>query len=308
MQGTEKDLNLKTGTNETELFVFHVGDQQFGINALKIRELMQFDPKGVTRIPEMPAAFLGTTLFRGRVVPTISLQQYLDIPESKDNDRRIVLYCEFNSMTIGFTIDKIVGLNRLSWKDIQAPSAVIDSAAITGIAIIDNQQVSILDFEYLTENILKGSGENIDLATSSTQLDPSLSKFTILMCDDTMVIRKKLKHMLEATGFRQIQIFENGQELYDQLEKYQQIAKSEGKKISDYVSLVISDIEMPRMDGLTLCKNIKSLSNETPVLIFSSMINEQIEAQAKSVGADACISKSDGYNLVPTIKHLLKVL
>jgi two-component system chemotaxis response regulator CheV len=153
---------------------------------------------------------------------------------------------------------------------------------VTAIALADKREITILDFESITFNILGDEIFDSVKGQPSTDVQANLLSKKIYIADDSHVIRKKINLLLEKTGFTDLHFFENGQLIYD--------AVTSG---NEKVDLVLSDIEMPVMDGLTMCKTLKSSFPEIPVIIMSSMVNDQISVKCQSVHADASISKGE---------------
>lgn len=303
----KQDILLESGNNEIEVFEFIIGNQSFGVNALKISELTQYKSLLVTQLPQMNESVYGTTLFRGKVVPLINIGKYLGIAPIEDTapERKVVLFCEYNKRVYGFMIDKIVSIHRLNWSQIQPPHKSMADNVVTAFAIVQGKEVSILDFETITYSLL---GEEIFQNLSETPAKIAgyyPEKMVIYVADDSSVIRKKVNSLLEVAGYKQLRFFENGQGLYDAVLVLAKHAEANGQKLNQYLNLILTDIEMPAMDGLTLCKNIKKDHPQMPVIVMSSMINEQIALKCQSVKADGSLSKSDMLSLPPLLERLL---
>jgi two-component system, chemotaxis family, chemotaxis protein CheV len=299
-----KGILLESGTNEIEVFAFIVAGQTFGVNALKIAELSRFTALPLTRLPKINNCILGTVLFRDKIVPVVSLTQYLKLPDDGDESKKVVLFCDFNKQIIGFLIDQISGIHRMSWQDIQPPNMLLSKSTITGVAVSQGHEIAMLDFELLTETILNPQGHQ-PTTTGPSVSNVSYDDAVILACDDAPIIRKKLRFVLEKAGFKKLKIFDNGQELFNEFEKLVSLAKGAGEPLQKHVSLIVTDIEMPRMDGLTLCKKIKDSYPQIPIVIMSSMINDQISVKCNEVGADESLSKSDFDLITKSVeKHL----
>ncbi len=289
MNGSQTDILLESGTNEIEIFEFILNDQSYGINALKISEAVEFKNLTVSKVPNTEDAFLGTALFRGAVTRVIDLRVALNIPIKANNPRPIILFCEFNRTTIGFLVDDVKGIHRISWKNVQSPSQSLNSRAIIGFAIIDDTNISMLDFESI---ILSLFGMNYpERRTDQITL---AENFKILAADDSPLFRKKVVHSFKQISAQNYEIFENGAQLYDRFAELH--AKNEP------VHLVITDLEMPQMDGFSCCKKIKSLNSRVPIVILSSLINDQIARKCTEVGANESINKSDFDELTNVIK------
>lgn len=301
------DILLESGNNEIEIFEFIVGNQSFGINALKISELTQYKSLTITQLPQMNEAIYGTTLFRGKVVPLIDIGKFLGMAsaEKEPEERQVVLFCEYNKKVYGFMIDKIVSIHRLDWTQIQPPHKSMADNVVTAFSIINGKEVSILDFETITYTLL---GEEIfkELRPPYEHKEAyNPESLTIYIADDSSVIRKKVLSLLEVLGYKNIRLFENGQLLFDALLSVKKACDEKEERITSMVNLVLTDIEMPAMDGLTLTKNIKSIESALPVIVMSSMINDQIALKCQSVKANASLSKSDMLSLPGLMENIL---
>jgi two-component system chemotaxis response regulator CheV len=311
-----QSILLESGTNEIEVFEFFLGQQSFGINALKISELNRLEDHKIVPIPNTHPCMLGTVIIREKLVPVVDLKKYLELPTSSADEKlskKAILFCDFNKKIVGFIVDQISGIHRLFWNNIQPPPILLmGNTQITGIALVGNKEVALLDFEQITEDVLKNQNENNSGSLKLINTESSLLKsmglsrdqFKILACDDTPIIRKKLQTILAEQGFKDIKIFNNGSDLFDDVSL--QFQTSPDRQIKQ--TLVITDIEMPIMDGLTLCKKLKTLDQNIPVIVMSSMINDQISAKCREVNANESVSKSDFDQIIPLIDKLLASL
>lgn len=289
MSLSQTDILLESGTNEIEIFEFILNNQSYGINALKISEAVELKNMKINHVPNTDPAFLGTVLFRDTITRVIDLRIALNIPINTKNPRPILLFCEFNRTTIGFLVDDVKGIHRISWKNVQSPSQSLNSRAINGFAIIDNTNISMLDLESL---ILSLFGMNYP--ERRTDQFVVAEKFKILAADDSPLFRKKIVHSLKQMNAENFEIFENGAQLYDRfLELHQK---------NEPVHLVITDLEMPQVDGFSCCKKIKSLNKSVPIIILSSLINDQIARKCTEVGANESINKSDFDKLTDSVQ------
>ncbi len=276
----QAEILLQTGTNEIEIFEFVLEKQRYGINALKVREVTQFHSEKVQHLPMMPHGMMGTVLLRNQVTNVINLRVSLSLPQQEKVLRPILLFCEFNRQILGFVVDEIIGINRVSWSQVHSPSPIINSPAITGVAIVGNREITMLDLESIIISIY-----GFDQNAESKNLVAFPEDFKILFAEDSPLFRRKITWLMEMMGAKDFEIFENGALL---LERFTQL-QSTGKKIG----LILTDIEMPQMDGFSCCKKIKVLSPETPVIIFSSLINDQIGRKCKEVGANESLNKEE---------------
>jgi len=276
----QAEILLQTGTNEIEIFEFIVEKQRYGINALKVREVTQFHPDKIQELPQMPAGMMGTVLLRNQVTNVIDLRATLDLPKNQNILRPILLFCEFNRQILGFVVDEIIGINRVSWSQVHSPSPIINSPAITGVAIVGNREITMLDLESV---ILSVYGFDHTDDKKSVMTFPH--DFKMLFAEDSPLFRRKITWLMDMMGAKDVEIFENGAQLF---ERFQQLNSAKQK-----IGLILTDIEMPQMDGFSCCKKIKAIDQDVPVIIFSSLINDQIARKCKEVGANESLNKEE---------------
>jgi two-component system chemotaxis response regulator CheV len=292
MSKEQNEILWQSGTNEIEIFEFVVDGVRYGVNALKVKQVNQFQPDKIQQLPMMPVGMMGTMILREEVIKIVDLRIALGLTRTQRAERSILLFCEFNRQVIGFLVDEILGIHRVNWSQVQSPSSLLNTTSITGVALIGNQQVSMLDVESL---ILTMFGSDIKFETKEDIHFPA--DFKILVADDSPLIRKKIKWLLDKLQAQDVEMFENGAQLF---QRFSELHSSQKK-----VGLVLTDIEMPQVDGFACCKKIKTMAHQVPVVIFSSLINEQIERKCKEVGADVALNKEDFEKLSATIANLV---
>lgn len=294
----EPSILLEAGTNELELLVFRLGQIPFGINVAKVREIIQ--PRTTIKIPHAPPAVEGSFKVREEVLTLINLGRYLDIEtDDRPLSERMVIVVELNQTRCGILVDEVQRIFRLKWERIQAPSQyLIDlDAPISGTVNIDQCVVLIADFETIVGHIL--NVQSIEMS-NATVTETSPQQARILLADDSSLVRQALIRNLTQKGFTGLTICSDGQHAWETIE-------SQRHHPNGPFDLVLSDIEMPRMDGFSLTKRIKDDPelNHIPVILFSSLINEANLHKGQSVGADAQISKPNGEQLVQTLLTFL---
>ncbi len=223
----------------------------------------------------------------------------------------LVLVMEFNDLKTAFTVDGVNRIHRVSWESISPLSPFLSDTAtkFTGSMNIEGREILIVDMERVVTDILPG-GQNlfpVEIDNSHPNFDKR-KDLTIFLAEDSTVIKKRVIQELAHGNYVKTQAFPNGKECYDAIVSLQKQAQAEGKPITDYLRGVISDIEMPAMDGLALCRNIKDVLNikDVPVIMFSSLINEQIARKCEDVGANDYISKPQFSQLVNLLdKHCI---
>ncbi|MEJ2201297.1 MAG: chemotaxis protein [Desulfuromonadaceae bacterium] len=309
---------LESGTNEIELIEFYLGKQSFGINVHKLREIIPYDEEKTTVLPESPPSVFGTFLVRGQTIPLIDLSAHLNrLPdlsdEEKERTRKVVLVCEFNLCINGFLVDGVNQIHRMSWKDIHPLSSVIEcyKPRFTGSFNIENREILIVDLEHIISELDSGAGMSYDASAdedvvggeSALSLEERRAQKKVLLAEDSAIIRDSIVRLLAEAGYRQVSSFVDGEACYQAISRLKQDHIDAGTPAGRPFDLLISDIEMPKMDGLTLCRMIKedAVLGSIPVIMFSSLITEQMVHHCDQVGADNYISK-------PQIGELIKIL
>ncbi|MDR3073089.1 MAG: chemotaxis protein [Deltaproteobacteria bacterium] len=295
---SQTNILLDAGTNELEVVEFHLDEEgyrgYYGVNVAKVLEIIREQP--VTTMPQMRhPAVLGAFPHRdGRVVPLVDLALYLGKKRTATQEPKIIV-TEFNHIITGFLVSGVNRIHRLSWQEVEAPGSFLQNMsrnAITGVVRLEGRVVFILDMEAIVgeldpalairlEGSLAGGGDGV--------------VYTVLHADDSGNVRSLVKGLMEKSGrFKVIQT-PNGEEAWRLLEKFRREEEAGAAPVSQRIQAVISDIEMPQMDGLTLCRKIKEDSklNKLPVALFSSLITDRLEHKGESVGADAQFAKPD---------------
>ncbi|GER68125.1 chemotaxis protein CheV [Weizmannia acidilactici] len=297
----EQGILLESGTNEVEIVEFHAGGSYYGINVIKVKEIIM--PVPVTAIPHAHPYIEGIIQLRGEVLPVVNLRKVLGQQvQMGENDKFIVT--EFNQQKIVFHVDSVTKIHRFSWGQIEKPSEMYTGASshITGVIKNGGDMILMLDFEKIIAEINPQTSIRVEDVKKLGKRERSNKR--ILIAEDSGLLRGLLHDTLLEAGYEKIEFFENGKEAYDYLVG---IAES-GKNVTDEVQLVITDIEMPLMDGHHLTKKIKQSSelNVLPVIIFSSLITDTLRHKGEMVGADAQISKPEINQLILSIdEHVL---
>ncbi len=273
--------------SDIQILEFMIGKQSFGINALRIRQVIKFEEQSLSPVPGTNSCVLGTIIFQEESVPVVDLGLYLGIKCSTEVKFRIILICELNNQTNGFVIDDIRNMVRISTDEIQQRSYAPDQEGISIIGVLhrDNRQVMLLDFQDITAELFGVKIGEIEAIEEQHQLEG-----TIFLADDSHSIRRIISNIFESAGFNRYQLFENGNQLIAAMKKRQQ----EGdKSIEIAVPIVVTDLEMPGMDGIALCREVKEISPKTQVVIMSSLISSQVIDRGRQAKADDFISKED---------------
>jgi len=291
---------LENGTNELEVLQFELDGNSYGINVAKIKEIIPY--QDVTPVPNSHPSIEGIFMPRDTMITAIDLKNCLQRGQSEPGGLFIIT--SFNKLDIAFHVDAVKGIHRVSWKDIIKPSAAVSSSDVsisTGIVKLDEKLVIILDFEKIVTDINPETGLK---ASEILELgDRTRSDVPILIAEDSVLLNKLIVDSLRKAGYVNLIHTQNGQEAYDII----QDCKARGT-LKEHVQCVITDIEMPLMDGHRLTKLIKSdpATENIPVVIFSSLVNEEMRKKGEALGANAQLSKPEIGNLVRTVDGLVQ--
>lgn len=298
----ETNILLENGTNELEILEFCLAGYSYGINVAKIREIVTYQP--VTPIPNSHPSIEGIFMPRDAMITAIDLRNCLGRGEAEPGGMFIIT--NFNRLNIAFHVENVLGIHRVSWKEIVKPDESIGSveeSVVSGIVKRTDKLIIILDFEKIVSDINPETGlktSDIDALGARQRKD-----VPILIAEDSALLNKLIVECLKKAGYENLIHTENGQEAYDIISHY----KEEGT-LHDHVRCVITDIEMPKMDGHHLTKLIKEddETSKIPVVIFSSLVNEEMKRKGEALGADAQLSKPEIGNLVKIIDELVDKL
>ncbi len=294
----ETNILLESGTNELELLEFFVGEKDYGINIAKVNEIMTY--REVTPLPAAPDEIEGLFMPRDKIITVVDLHKVLgnQLPAGSDG---LLILCEFNRLDIAFHVTSVKGIQRISWSNIEKPPTVANNSTMgisTGIAKIEGRIIIILDFEKIVSDL--NSSASLDMSgidhietSRDTRFDTK-----IVIAEDSPFLNQLVVNAITDAGFHNIASFSNG------LEAWNYISSFSGKEnVRESIGLVVSDIEMPQMDGHRLTKLIKSDESlkQIPVFLFSSLIDETMKRKGESVGADEQFSKPQIASLIQAI-------
>lgn len=291
---------LENGTNELEVLEFTLDGNFYGINVAKIREIINYQE--VTPVPNSHPSIEGIFMPRDKMITAIDLKNCLQRGESKPGGLFIIT--NFNKLDIAFHVDSVVGIHRVSWKDIIKPDSTVSSTEegiSTGIIKLEDKLIIILDFEKIVSDINPETGLRVQEIDELGQRERS--NVPILIAEDSALLNKLIVDSLKKAGYDNLIHTENGQQAWDVIRE----CKAEGT-LRDHVQCVVTDIEMPLMDGHRLTKLIKDddATKDIPVVIFSSLVNEEMRRKGEALGANAQLSKPEIGNLVKIIDSLVK--
>ncbi|MBR1866644.1 MAG: chemotaxis protein CheV [Lachnospiraceae bacterium] len=300
----DTNILLESGTNELEVLEFTIAGNHYGINVAKVREILPMT--GITPIPNSHPCIEGIFMPRETIITVINLGKALGFPESADRKNNMLIVTNFNNLNIAFDVDQVLGIHRVSWEDIVKPDATVNAPGAgiaTGIIKKLESLIIVLDFERIVEEICPDT--SLKMSELKELGERERNEIPIIVAEDSPMLQKLVKDALLQAGYTNLHIYSNGQEAWDRL---QELKKNNG--IEYGVRCVITDIEMPQMDGHRLVRLIRSdeALKHLPIIVFSSLINEDMKRKGERLGADAQISKPEIINLVACIDNLVQGL
>lgn len=297
MMNRKKGILLESGTNELEIVEFGIGNNKFGINVIKVKEII--NPVPITMVPQAHKNVEGIIELRGEVLPVVNVATALGFPASSEPEEDKFIVAEFNKQKIVFHVHSVTQIHRISWGQIEKPSDMYQGqdSQIIGVVKLNGDMILLLDFEKIVVEINPESGINIQQVQKLGKRERSDKR--IVVAEDSPLLRKLLYDTLSEAGFEYLEFFENGKDALAYIEN----AAKETETIAEKIQMVVTDIEMPQMDGHYLTKRIKGdkALAKLPVIIFSSLITEDLRHKGQMVGADAQVSKPEITELIALI-------
>lgn len=307
-----KQIDARTklaGSNKLEMLLFSLGtnldsgrEETFAINVFKVREVMRVPE--ITRAPDMPPSVEGMISLRGKLVPVIDLIKYVGI--RNETPPQIMIVTEYNGHTQGFLVESVDTILRVDWSVMKVPPEMLTvqmGGLITAVTELkDGRIVMMMDVEKILADT-SSYGDDLSIAA----LKPlDLGDHTVFFADDSVVARKQIQKTLEALGIKSM-FATNGKEAWQELQKIAARAEATQKPVKNYVNLILTDIEMPEMDGYVLTRHIKSDQRfmGIPVLMHSSLSSSANQQLGKSVGVDEYVPKFDPQKLAEVLTRLL---
>ena len=295
----DTNILLESGTNELEILEFTLGENHYGINVAKIREILQYQP--ITPVPNSHPSVEGIFMPRDTMITVISLRSCLGMEPTEDEGLFIIT--NFNKLNIAFHVDQVIGIHRVSWEAIIKPDSTINTkgaSTSTGVIKLEDKLVVILDFESIVSEISPETGLRVNDVDQMTERDRNESP--ILIAEDSPLLSKLITECLKKAGYTNLIVTADGQEAWDKLQEL-----NASGDIQKKVHCIVTDIEMPRMDGHRLTKLVKSNDDmkSIPLVIFSSLVNEEMRRKGELLGADAQLTKPEIGQLVGAIDKLI---
>lgn len=295
------DILLESGTNELEVLEFSVGGNFYGINVAKVREILPYQRP--TQVPNADPSIEGIFMPRDTIITIVDLAVALHLKHDNSTEKDMYIVTNFNNLHVGFHVNRVEGIHRVSWSEISKPDVTVNDASngiATGIIKLEQRLVIILDFEKIVADISPETSlkiSDIDALGNRTR-----NNLPILVAEDSPLLSRLLHDCLLKAGYTNVTLTMNGQEAWNKLCEYK-----ETHAIKENVACVITDIEMPQMDGHRLTRLIKEDKElqQVPVIIFSSLVDIDMKRKGESVGANAQLSKPEIGSLVTTMDSLL---
>lgn len=308
-----KNIDARTrlaGTNKLEILLFTLGldprtgrRETFGINVFKVREVMRTPP--ITAAPEMPSSVEGMVSLRGVLVPVVDLAKYAGM--GTDSPREIMIVTEYNGHTQGFLVEAVDTILRLDWSQMRVPPDMLTAnlgGLVTAVTELPGPKlVMLLDVEKVLSETTRYDDEFLFKGIEPIEAEEPI---TVYFADDSSVARKQIERTLDVLGVRYVGTV-NGRAAWDELEKLASYAAASGRKVKDLVALVLTDVEMPEMDGYILTKKIKSdpRFEGVPVIMHSSLSGMSNQQLGRSVGVDEYVAKFEPQRLAEVLRRLI---
>lgn len=308
-----KNIDARTklaGTNKLEILMFSLGldrrtgrEETFGINVFKVREVMRIPQ--ITRAPEMPEAVEGMVSLRGALVPVIGLAKYAGI-ESEEKPE-IMIVTEYNGQTQGFLVKAVDNILRLDWSAMRVPPAMLVAqmgGLVTAITELkDGRLVMMIDVEKVLSETSKFDADELIIKSVKPL---GKENRTVFFADDSSVARHQISRTLDAMQVKYIAAI-NGRQAWDELSRMADYADASHTQLKDLVQVILTDVEMPEMDGYMLTRKIKSDKRFAgiPVLMHSSLSSSSNQQLGKAVGVDEYVPKFEPQKLAQTLTRLL---
>ena len=297
----DTNILLESGTNELEVLEFTIAGNHYGINVAKVREILPMTK--ITPVPNSHPCIEGIFMPRDTIITGINLVRALDFPEAANCSSDMLIVTNFNNLNIAFDVEQVLGIHRVSWKDIVKPDATVNAPGAgiaTGIIKKLESLIIVLDFERIVEEICPET--SLRMSEIAELGERERNNIPITIAEDSPMLQKLVTDALTQAGYTNLHVYANGQEAWDSL---QELKKNNGV---DYgVRCIITDIEMPQMDGHRLIRLVRSdeALKHLPIIVFSSLINEDMKRKGERLGADAQISKPEIGQLVACIDNLI---
>jgi len=306
MVGSKRAIESDSGIqSKLQLMEFIIAGGHFGINVAKVDEIMKYSQHPITPMPNSNPFVEGIFRPRTDTMTVINLAAYMGLPPSQDEERDILIITKLNNVKTAFHVHGVEAIEAVAVSDIEKPDVTIyggEEGMSTGIAKYGDKLITIVDFE----KVLYDISPNLGFSDSGLNRlgERNRSDKPILIAEDSPLLERQLLSSLEKAGYVNVVCTSNGQEAWNLLQSY----KKSGDPIEQHVCAVIADVEMPLMDGHKLLSLIKedNILGHIPVLIFSSLISDDMKETGSKMGAIGSISKPEIAELVTLLdQHIL---
>ncbi|AEA78623.1 chemotaxis protein [Vibrio cholerae] len=325
MSNPSSTILTESGTNELEIIEFHLEKVlpdgrtktcYYGINVAKVREVIRVPE--TTDYPNAQPHMIGVFSSREILTPLVDLAGWLGVPTSTDISKKYVIVTDFNRMTNGFLIDSISRIHRISWNDVESPSQFLEAGeqdCVVAVVRQDKKLIMILDFEKIIADINPElSMEKYDVTVDrkvdlNQRMVTKRNAKTIMVVDDSAFIRSLIQDTLSSAGYNIIACKDGG-EAHEKLMELKQAAKEENVPVSELIDAVVTDVEMPRMDGMHLIKRLRDDDSYSsmPIVMFSSLMSDDNRAKALALGANDTLTKPEIGKMVAMMdKYILNM-
>lgn len=299
LDGVDQRTKL-AGRNRLELLLFRLaGRQRFGINVFKVQEVIQCPP--LTQLPGSHPVVRGIANMRGKTITVMDLSQAIGGPPLANIEGRFVIITEYNRRVQGFLVGSVDRIVNMNWGDIlPPPKGAAKGSYMTAVTRVDEELVEIIDVEKVLSEIVTVSEDVSEGVIEEEAIDETQH---VLIADDSSVARNQVKRVLDRLGVMTT-VCNDGKQALDQLKAW----TNEGRRVSDFLSLVISDVEMPVMDGYTLTTEIRkdpALAN-LQVILHTSLSGVFNQSMIEKVGANSFLAKFEPDELARVVQTRLK--
>ena len=312
---SQTNILLESGTNELEIVEFYLEEAQpdlasgsqkgfYGVNVAKVLEIIRM-PK-VTELPEVQhKSVRGAFNLRSHVIPLVDLAMWLNKHRVEKEPPKVIV-TEFNMVTTAFMVSGVNRIHRISWEEVEPPNlfvAGLSNNTVTGVVKMEGRIIFLLDLEKIVADLNPQLGLHLDEAFDWQEHE----NYRALVADDSNLVREMLKDLLQKANFT-VEAVTNGKDAWDRLLRIKKLAGEEQRRVNDYVQVLVSDIEMPSMDGHSLCRHVKEDPDlkSLPVVLFSSLITDKLRHKGHQVGADQQVSKPEVTHLAHRCIDLIK--
>lgn len=295
----DTNILLENGTNELEVLEFTLAGNSYGINVAKIKEIINYTE--VTPVPNSHPSIEGIFMPRDTMITAIDLKNCLQ--KGTSTSEGLFIITNFNQLDIAFHVDQVVGIHRVNWAEIIKPGSTVsntEEGVATGIIKIDGKLIIILDFEKIVTDISPETG--LKISDVDRLGDRERNNIPLLVVEDSPLLNKLIVDCLHKAGYANLIHVENGAAAWEIIQEC-----LEQNSLKEHVQCVITDIEMPMMDGHRLTNLIKSneATKDIPVVIFSSLINNEMRIKGEALGANAQLTKPEIGNLIQVVDELV---